>query len=224
MGGETPSPFQNGGNVDRKALLAMMYRGPRGEDVMRLKFRFKRSMQAVAYLLKLDGGTMNYTKLIKMLYIADREWMAKRADPITGDVVFAMKMGPVLSDVLHLIKDEHELSRVWSQFIRTNEDDKSVTLIDDPGDGELSTGVIAKLGDVYEKYRKLDYKQISSLTHTFPEWIQHDPGKKSRKLIPWEDILRAQGREKMISYIEDATREDAEIDYLTEHSFVASPF
>ena len=49
---------------------------------MNLRFQFERALQASAYLLRLDGKRMAYLRLLKLLYIADREWLAAtRATP-----------------------------------------------------------------------------------------------------------------------------------------------
>ncbi len=46
---------------------------------------------------------MSYMKLIKLLYLADREALARWGRPITTDTYVAMKHGPVLSYILNLI-------------------------------------------------------------------------------------------------------------------------
>ncbi len=42
--------------------------------------------------------------LIKMLYLADRELLAKRGQPLTGDQPVSMKNGPVLTTTYDLTK------------------------------------------------------------------------------------------------------------------------
>ena len=67
---------------------------------MNFRFNFERALQASAYLLRLDGKRMGYLRLLKLLYIADREWLAETGESITGDRAYAMKYGPVLSSDL----------------------------------------------------------------------------------------------------------------------------
>jgi hypothetical protein len=50
-------------------------------------------------LLELHGDRMEYVRLLKLLYIADREMMAEAGAPVTGDRAVAMDHGPVLSHV-----------------------------------------------------------------------------------------------------------------------------
>jgi uncharacterized phage-associated protein len=73
---------------------------------MHLRFHFEKSLQAAGVLLHLEGGRMPYMRLLKLLYIADREMLAETAKPVTGDRAYAMKNGPVLSHVYALIKGE----------------------------------------------------------------------------------------------------------------------
>jgi len=46
---------------------------------------------------------MNYLKLMKLLYLADRESMRRNGRPISGDRYVSMDHGPVLSQTLNLI-------------------------------------------------------------------------------------------------------------------------
>ena len=66
---------------------------------MHFRFHFERALQASAYLLRLDRKKMSYLRLLKLLYIADREWLAETGESITGDRAYAMKQGPVLSTI-----------------------------------------------------------------------------------------------------------------------------
>ena len=71
------------------------------------KFCFDRSLQAAAYLLKsAKGRELRYIHLLKMLYIADREYLVEYGYTITGDNAVAMQYGPVLSRILNLIKGQ----------------------------------------------------------------------------------------------------------------------
>ncbi len=45
---------------------------------MELRFDFDKSLQAVAYLLYLEEGRMPYIRLLRLLYIAERELLAHR--------------------------------------------------------------------------------------------------------------------------------------------------
>ena len=63
---------------------------------------------------------MNYMRLLKVLYIAERENLAESSTPLTGSTVIAMKQGPVLEDVLHLIRGEHSATDKWAAYIQVD--------------------------------------------------------------------------------------------------------
>lgn len=170
---------------------------------MHLRFNFQKSLQAAGVLLKLGGGRTPYLKMLKLLYIADREMLAETAVPITGDRAFAMTNGPVLSQVYDFIKGKTPRSIEWFQYIETHGCDAE--LKHDPGRGKLSKAEVEKLTEVSERYRDKDQWELSDLTHDFPEWTKHFPlgGDGGSHPIPWEDVLKAQNRADMIEAVEE---------------------
>src|SRR6266481_1622930 len=110
-------------------------------------FNALKTMQAIAALLHFHGTKeMSYLRLLKLLYIADRESLKETGRPITGDQVVAMEHGPVLSGVFDLIKGEHSAWSVWSEFFKKN--GYRVEMVRDPGNGKLSKYETGKLRDL----------------------------------------------------------------------------
>jgi len=70
-----------------------------GMNQIKFRFNFQKALQATAWLLRLAGGRMPYWKLLKLLCIAEREYLVDESEMIFGDRVVAMKYGPVLSNV-----------------------------------------------------------------------------------------------------------------------------
>jgi uncharacterized phage-associated protein len=167
---------------------------------MVFRFHFTRALQAVGVLLEYEKGRrMSYMRLLKLLYIADRELLGETGRPITGDHAVAMKRGPVLRRVHDLIRGQAPAAGQWDNFVHT--DRYEVELVADPGRGELSKGEVAKLLEVSNRYRDLDEWQLSEETHTFDEWKKHFPGGDQSADIPWEDVLVALGRGDWIEAI-----------------------
>lgn len=152
-------------------------------------FNQTKTAQAVAFLLKQTPCRReSYMKIIKELYIADRESLRETGRPITGDTFVAMKKGPVLSQVYDLIKGVHTESAEWNKFIQKRMWD--IELVADPGIGKLCRYEMDKLAEVWERYKKHGKWRVVDLTHEFPEWKKNDPG-DSMKPIPLSDILEA---------------------------------
>jgi uncharacterized phage-associated protein len=157
---------------------------------MDLRFDFEKSLQAAAYLLHLEEGRMPYLRLLRLMYVAERELLAQTATPLTGDICKAMDHGPVLSHVFDLIKGKGSRSAEWEAYIKRS--GYAVKLVAIAGRGRLSGDVIDKLADVSERYREKSHWEHRDLALEFPEWAKNFPGEGSA-LIPLKDILEAQG-------------------------------
>ena len=67
---------------------------------MRAQFREDKATQAAARLLRHAGGRMEYLKLIKLLYLAERESLVTLGSPLTYDACWSLPYGPILSATL----------------------------------------------------------------------------------------------------------------------------
>lgn len=155
---------------------------------MNKSYKLKSTTQAAAHLLSLAGNTMPYLKLMKLLYLADRESFLQTECAISGDRYVSMKNGPVLSQTYDLIKGVSDNFGYWQKHIETR--GYTVRLIDKPGKGDLSPLDMDILQGIYQKYGHLNRWDLVNLTHQLPEW--EDPGSSSRP-IRLEKLLAALG-------------------------------
>ena len=171
-------------------------------------FKFDKAIQAAAYLLRRESShQMNYMRLLKILYIADRESIRLTGRPITGDRVAAMKQGPVLSEILDLIQGVHLRYPEWAEFIQR--DEYNVRLVREPGLANLSRFEIETLERVAEEHRSHDEWGMVEFTHEFPEWQKNDPGDSMRmNWIPFGDVLEAVERSADLTEIEEDAKAD----------------
>lgn len=158
---------------------------------------------------------MSYLKLMKLMYLSERDFLVRYGESLTGDRLVSMKHGPVLSETYDLFK-LGEQSPEWNEWIagesnfelsfkKMNEVDKS-----DPLDlfDCLSRAEVEIFDEVFEKYGHLDRWQLRDLTHTkecCPEWS--DP---NGSVIPisTESLLMAHGKteeesEKIIKHLRE---------------------
>ncbi|HYL73381.1 MAG TPA: Panacea domain-containing protein [Bryobacteraceae bacterium] len=156
---------------------------------MRFRFNEAKATEAAASFLRLRGGRMKYLKLIKLLYIADREALARWGRPISTDRYVSMREGPVTSNVYNLIVSEPMPSEqsIWKTHIRTVAD-WDVELISDPGNDELSRSETALLAEIFDQHGYKNRWDLVRETHKFPEW--KDPGTSSTP-ITYREILRS---------------------------------
>ena len=78
---------------------------------------------------------MEYIKLIKLMYLADRTSILEADYPITGDTFYALKKGPIVSRVMNFIRGKKR-DATWSGHFTTS--GHSIELTDDPGNDDLS--------------------------------------------------------------------------------------
>lgn len=139
-----------------------------------------KTTQAAAFFIKRHGQpSLSYLGLLKMLYISDRRALESSGYPITGDGFVSMKYGPVLTQVYDYVKPNGGFakSEYWAEYIATvaapyNPDKKFyVTLIEDPGDDELSIAEEEIMEAVYQEFGHLNPFDVAEWTHSLPEWI-----------------------------------------------------
>jgi uncharacterized phage-associated protein len=182
---------------------------------MKLNFNLPRTLQAAAELLKSSPGQrMNYMRLLKLLYIAERELLAEHSHPITGDEAVAMERGPVLSQTYGLILGKAVGAEEWAKYVR--KDHYDACLIADPGRGQLSKVVLEKLDEVSQRYQDMDEWDMVEETHKFEEWKKNYTGSKSAYPIAWEDVLIAQGKKHLIPEVESDERASSLFDKMVQ--------
>lgn len=175
------------------------------------KFNYCKATQAAACVLRQQKGRqMNYYRLLKLLYIADRRSIERIGRPISGGRYVAMDRGPLQSPMLDLINGKDISSPDWMSLFR--KDHYDVEMINDPGNGDLSSFEIDLLNGIVAEFEDLDDYEVGEQTHTFAEFVQNRPRKGSSKTISAEDVIRAVGRDSDCEAILRDARERAVFD------------
>jgi len=157
-----------------------------------LRFNQKKTTQAAARFLKLAGGRMNYMKLIKLLYLADRGALLGWGRPVSGDKYFLMKLGPVLSEVHDLITEVPRPGEegIWRAHI-SPPSNYEVELKAEAGDDELSRAEEKLMDEIFAAYGRYGPFELIDLLHkTLPEWKEIKSG---RVPLEYREILQAGG-------------------------------
>jgi hypothetical protein len=117
--------------------------------MLKPKFREDKTTQAAAFFLSLANGKMKYLKLIKLLYILDREALLSWGRPVTFDSYVSMNNGPVLSNTYNLIIEEVApgIESYWRKLISEPEHYFVKILKDCPTDelSEAELGLLKKI-------------------------------------------------------------------------------
>ena len=166
---------------------------------------FDKLFDSTAYVLYLNGKTMNYTKLIKELYFSDKESFTHTVFSITGDKYYCMKEGSVLSTLYYLIKGKHknkDLQNKWNEVFSTNFSKYEISInFDNFTRKSLSPFEKRTLKSISNHFKEMDWKDVvDNYAHNpeyCPEW---ELPKTGRKILPLESI------KKSIGFSEEATK------------------
>ena len=143
--------------------------------------------EAAVHLLRLRDGKMSYLKLLKLLYLANREALHRWGVPITHDRYVSMDHGPVLSQTYNLVKDG---SRVWSRHISAPQG-WDIRLLEEKMEPQaLSPAEEKLLDEIFAQHGNKTRWDIVDELHELPEW--QDPHGSSIP-ISREAILTALG-------------------------------
>jgi len=158
------------------------------------RYNARKAAQVIAYLaMKEKTACLPVLKAVKLVYLADRESLARFGFPILDETHVSMPHGPVNSTTYSHINGEEDLDVCgWSQFLQARENHQIAVvpgLSDDDLD-ELSEADIVCLDSVWERFGTMTKWEIRDWTHdqnNVPEW--EDPQGSSRP-IPLGRTLR----------------------------------
>lgn len=174
--------------------------------------------QMAAYLLSKESGHMAYLKLMKLLYLSDRESMNRLGFSMSGDRMVSMPRDPVLSKTLNLMNGGERGSDIgWNKWIHGSENYNLTLRIKNASRDdydELSQADLELLDGVYALFGWMDQWQLVDYTHeNCAEW--EDPHGGSFTINP-ENVFRALGKsENEVKALSDRMREMNELELVT---------
>jgi uncharacterized phage-associated protein len=154
----------------------------------------KVAQMAAFFLGQSQESRMPHLKLMKLLYLSDREAMRAFGGPISGDRLVSMPHGPVLSQTLNLMDGDVESQPGgWEEWISDKENHElslrqplNAVALD-----ELAPAEIDVLKAVWDKFGAMGKWEIRDWTHQHcAEWT--DP-KGSSFPIQYDALARAVG-------------------------------
>lgn len=137
----------------------------------------KKIIQAMAFLAsKMQGQTLDEMKAYKLLWLADRCHLRLNGRTITGDRYFAMPKGVVPTDAKHLLDGEATVletpDNYFGQWIEKVKPYK-FRAIQSPDLKEFSESDIQVLNRVIDTYGNFSGRELSDLSHKYPEWEKY---------------------------------------------------
>ena len=167
--------------------------------------------QMAAFFAEREGGEINVLKLMKLLYLADRESMRRYGYPITMDVAHSLPHGPVLSKTLDLINGfaGEEENKIWEEWIGDRANHTVALLQKLPAKpSHLSPADEEILESVWAEFGAMNQWQLRDYTHDHcPEWSDPTASPTNSVRIKDVDVLRAVGHdERLVSIYAEELR------------------
>ncbi|MDR1916804.1 MAG: SocA family protein [Synergistaceae bacterium] len=162
-------------------------------------FNVEKLIQVCGYILKKYDGRLNYTKLIKLLYLADKEALKESLITISDDEYVCMTNGPVLISLYDLIRnrysnnDDINAQSLWNaRFIKDGYD--LVYISPQYPEGKMSEYDKDVIDRIDAQYHDKSHGELINAVHRreiCPEWT--DPGHGTTSPLHLEKILKSIG-------------------------------
>lgn len=156
----------------------------------------KATALAHCFLSKTQDGKLNDLKLMKLMYMAERESLAQFSATITGSRFCSMMHGPVLSDAYSVMNEKVE-SAFWSdhvRFLRYRKGEAKENTFEKIRELDvsayLSQAEIEIADQVWADYGENIKWDLVELTHTFPEWDPDAKINKTSYVLPVRTIFQ----------------------------------
>lgn len=186
----------------------------------------KKIIQALAYLAThTEGNTLSSIKAYKLLWLADRSHLRQNGRTITGDRYYALPKGMVPTDAKHLLDGDATVletpSGYFEQWIEKS-GGHSYRAVNAPDLTEFSKTDIDVLDRVIALYGKKNGRELSELSHKYPEWQRYEDmlsDKKARNSFPIDMDLMFENSQEDTSPLFDQPMEVLEETKEIYHEF-----
>lgn len=156
-------------------------------------FKSRKAAQVAAFFAAKKESHIEKLALVKLIYLAERDFMSKYSHPMLYDEFFSLRNGPVCSSALNGINGQLDKS-TWSHFIilEENKNVKAVKKFTREQHDEISDAEMEMLESTWTSFGWMTSAQIRDYTHkNCPEYTEIETG---RLPIFYKDIFKALGK------------------------------
>ena len=153
------------------------------------KFDERKATQVAILLTQYSGGQIDLYKLVKLMYLVDREYLKHRGSPVTFDRPHNLPFGQTPSHTYDLVREPNR-GEYWSQYFSEPKGNNVRLIKQDISLDELSQAQIDTVKSVFEKFGKASFSILKNHLHSLPEF--DDPGSSSNP-IDWNTLIKATG-------------------------------
>jgi hypothetical protein len=176
----------------------------------------EKATQLASLLLRLNNGSMDFLKCIKLLYAIEKEAINRWLRPVIFDDLYSLPHGQVVSQTLD--RAEHRTrppKSAWNNYL-TTDSNHTIHIKEDPGTDRLSKAEIELTKEIYEKNKKKTPAQLIQEHHNpqlTPEWKK--PGIPPTKTKYTELLVHLNKTQAQIDEFEADLQELARLKALT---------
>jgi len=179
------------------------------------KFDIEKVANAIKFFLNNNVQYLGKTKLMKLLFFADKLHLQKFGKPIFYDRYFKLPFGPVPTLTLNIIDSLNEIEnqdlRVYTEKFKKhieieeqqidNIKQNRFKILNEFDKDYFSKSEIEVLKQITKEYRDLNAKDISEISHKLPEYKYTE----MLDMISYEDMA-LESRE-YITFIQETNRD-----------------
>ena len=178
---------------------------------MNIVFPFdpQKAAESATEFMRLAGGEISVLKLVKLMYLLDRESLEEVGVPVVGGRYVSMQHGPVTSEVLDAINGRpNQTHDAWNEFI-SDRIHHCVKLREGaPSTEHLSPYEIRLIHTIHKQHERRDQFQLRDWCHdNCAEWVSPKTGEHGSLPIVTEAL--APEIHRPIGDLEDAIKESA---------------
>jgi hypothetical protein len=164
-------------------------------ESFRIRFPYdpNKGLAMLEYLLELVGGKYNQMALLKLAFFADRYHVRNYARPVSADEYYALKLGPIPSNLRDIIETERyypDVIHFQSEHdveLRSRDIDLTCFSKSDVEAMKFSVDRFAIFGEKNEF-------DLANLTHAYPEWDKYRDrflaNSRGREEMDYADFLK----------------------------------
>ncbi len=154
-------------------------------------FRSRKSAQICAYFAVQSKGIVDKLKLIKLVYLSERDFLKEHHRPMLFDELFSLPHGPICSSTLNGI-DGAIHGHIWDDFVARNGNQIVAMRAFNRDDlDEISEAELDVLKKTWETFGHMSASQLRNYTHkNCPEYTETKDG---RIPIAYHELLEAIG-------------------------------
>lgn len=131
---------------------------------------------------------MDYLRIVKLIYLADRKSIVRRGVPIVGGKYFAMRKGPAISEIMNFVGQRNAPG--WAESISPRHGSE-IRLQSEPVFTALSQSELDILDETVEEHRYRTTEELVTWCHEHCPEYEEVPA-NARKPIQVESILHAE--------------------------------